>query len=143
MQMVIGGAEHERLVVDVRGYSNPHATDIYDGNWLTARVSIDVGGFCGAFDCELRTEDFIALARDAADLHDDLRGVATFKTIEGQLEFRVAGDGLGHFEVAGEVIDRVGDGNRLAWTIHIDQTQLPEISARAASIVRTYPKRRR
>ncbi len=44
--------------------------------------------------------------------------------MEEQPAFRMEGDGLGHFEVRGTAEDQPGIGNRLSWTLEIDQAQL-------------------
>jgi hypothetical protein len=40
------------------------------------------------------------------------------------LHLRLTGDGKGHVELAGEVADQPGIGNRLHFTLHLDQSQL-------------------
>ena len=47
-----------------------------------------------------------------------------FRSMEGQLHLRLTGDGKGHIELVGEVADQPGIGNRLHFTLHIDQSQL-------------------
>ena len=44
--------------------------------------------------------------------------------MEQQLHLRLIGDGKGHIELTGEIADQPGIGNRLHFTLQIDQSQL-------------------
>ena len=108
-----GGAEFERFTIAVRGYSYPTRTDEDDGNWLNCKASVAVGGFRGSAECSLRAEEFEALESDLVRLLADPRGSAEYTTLEGQVAFTMQGDGLGHFEIRGELWDQPGIGNCL------------------------------
>jgi hypothetical protein len=136
-ELAIGGNERERLVVRiVDARHDATASAPYD-RWLDAQVSIRAGGFAGEFDCVLQPGDFERFASDLVRASGDLRTVVEFVTLERQLAVRLTGDGLGHFRVDGEAIDRCGDGNRLTWELEaIDQTNLPAMIASAKAIAR-------
>jgi len=141
MQLILGGSEYERLAVEVRGYSYPGATDAGDGNWLTCMVSIAAGGFRGTVDCSLRTEDFVAFESALLRLGENPRGAAEFSTMEGQLSLLITGDGLGHFEIRGEVADQPGVGNSLRWRLEVDQTQLAGTLRQVQAVTECLPVR--
>jgi len=59
--------------------------------------------------------------------------------MEGWLRIDVQGDGRGHFDAACEAIDQPGIGNRLAFKIDFDQTELPSIVQRLEAICEAVP----
>ncbi|MFG0320089.1 MAG: hypothetical protein ACF8XB_22645 [Planctomycetota bacterium JB042] len=140
--VVFGGTEFERFAIEVRGYSYPTRTDESDGNWLNCRASVAAGGFRGSVECSLRAEDFEALERSLSKLLDEPRGRAEFTTDEEQVAFRIEGDGLGHFEVHGEVVEQPGVGNRLRWRIEVDRSQVAAALRQVRAIKAAVPVRR-
>lgn len=141
MQFTIGGREHERLTVGVLGYSRPEATNASDGNWLDCRVSIAAGGFRGSVTCSLRAEDSAAFEVGLQKLEEHPRASAEFRTTEEQLSLLFTGDGLGHFEIRGEVVDQPGSGNSLRWRQEVDQTQLADTLKQVQAITACWPVR--
>lgn len=141
LQLVIGGEQHERLVVEVLGRERPEAFDADDGNWIDARVSVAVGAFRGEVACCLRAEDFAAFLSQVRLLLVQPQGTAQFSTMEDQLEFAISGDGRGHFNVRGHLMDAAGIGNRLAWSLAIDQSHLPRMITAVAAISTSYNAR--
>jgi len=141
LQLIIGGKEHERVEVALIGRECPESFDLYDGNWLEARVSVAVGAFRGEFSCTLRAQDFAELLPQLRRLHADLLGSARFATMEGQLEFEIIGDGRGHLKVRGRVVDQPGDGTSLEWSLAIDQTFLPAMIEAVSAISTMYEVR--
>lgn len=143
LQLVIGGEEHERLVVDVLGRERPEELDADDGNWIDARVSVAAGAFRGEVACCLRAEDFAAFLSQVRLLQVQPSGAARFSTMEDQLDFAIAGDGRGHFDVRGYLMDAAGIGNRLSWSLAIDQSHLPRLIAALSAISTSYGVRGR
>jgi hypothetical protein len=141
LQLIIGGKEHERVEVALIGRECPESFDLYDGNWLEARVSVAVGAFRGEFSCTLRAQDFAELLPQLRRLHADLLGSARFSTMEGQLKFEIIGDGRGHLKVRGRVVDQPGDGTSLEWSLAIDQTFLPAMIEAVSAISTMYEVR--
>jgi hypothetical protein len=134
LQLVIGGEEHEHLVVEVLGRGRPEAFDADDGNWIDARVGVAAGAFGGEVACCLRAEDFAAFLSQVRSLVVQPHGTARFSTMEDQLAFVITGDGRGHFDVRGHLMDAAGVGNRLAWSLAIDQSYLPRIVTALSAI---------
>jgi len=143
LQFVIGAVDQESVVVALLGRERPESHDTYDGNWIKAQVSVAVGAFRGEFPCSLLAQEFADLLPELRRLHADLRGSARFSTMEGQLEFEITGDGRGHLDIRGRVVDRAGDGNALTWSLVIDQTYLPSMIAAVSAIATTYEVRGR
>jgi hypothetical protein len=143
LEFVLGGGERERLEVQLLGRERPDAFGVDDGNWIMARVDLAVGGFRGQFSCCLRAEDFAAFLPQLRLLEANLTGPAQFSTMEDQLGFEIRGDGRGHLDVRGHVLDQAGVGNRLAWSLAIDQTYLPQVIQAITRISTEYPVRGR
>jgi hypothetical protein len=124
MTFSFGQSKHERIEVHVLRYERQRVGEYHDDNWLTVQVRICVGGFRGTVDGAFITEEFVAFLTQLRPLHQSLSGTAEFTTMEGQLHLRLTGDGKGHIELVGEVADQPGIGNRLHFTLHLDQSQL-------------------
>ena len=61
---LIGRPEVEYVSVHIAGRSHAASRDYWDGNWLTADIEIDAGGFRGRFGADFRTDELSAF-RDA------------------------------------------------------------------------------
>jgi hypothetical protein len=116
----LGHFEREQLQMDL--LSAPADDRGYD--WVSARVSIAVGGFTGSTDLMVMASDLKRFHAELEPLYRDLKGQAEFKTIEEQLYIKVTTDGLGHMTATGYVKDDLVSGNRLSFTIAFDQTFL-------------------
>jgi hypothetical protein len=139
MIISFGGVERERLRIDVTGYERPCVGDYHDDNWLTVQISVSVGGFHGGTDASFLTGEFVSFLSQLRPLYETLRGTAEFATIEGQLRMRLVGDGKGHIELKGKVADRPGDGNRLSFTLQLDQTQLGNSIREIEAVLAVFP----
>ena len=84
------------------------------------------GIFQGEADPYLQATDFEGFLHELRLLSKELRGTATFKTVENQLGFSLTGDGLGHITLHGYLLDRSGFGNRFQFNLSYDQTFLGE-----------------
>jgi hypothetical protein len=124
MKFSFGQSEHERIEVEVVRYERPAAGEYYDDNWLTTQIRVRAGGFRGQVDAAVLTGELGAFLTALRPLYETLRGSAEFSTMEQQLRLRLTGDGKGHIELNGEVLDHPGIGNRLHFTLQLDQSQL-------------------
>jgi hypothetical protein len=93
-------------------------------DWLQPRVLIRSGGFDGKVYPYLQATDFKRFLTELRVLWTELRGKATFTTLENQLHFSLSGDGRGHIHLRGRLVDRLGEGNCLEFSISYDQTFL-------------------
>jgi hypothetical protein len=123
--VVLGKSTSEHLCIEVLRRTHPRATDYWDGNWLSAHVRVRVGGFDGRANGDLRAEELVAFREQLARLHMTLTGEAVFQTMEEWLSVRLIGDGRGHIEAKAILRDAPGIGNRLDFTLALDQTDLP------------------
>ena len=117
----------------------PSAHDYWDGNWVYAMIEIAAGAFGGQFEAMLRAEEFARFRDELCPLYQNLIGTATFDTREGWLRLNVEGDGKGHFHAKCEAHDYPGTGNRLAFGIDFDQTELPDVVRGLDVICEAYP----
>ena len=49
------------------------------------------------------------------------------------------GDGRGHIQVNGQAIDVVGVGNRLEFSLRMDQTYIPPILKALSAVLKEFP----
>jgi hypothetical protein len=129
----------EFLIIALIGRSHPEACDYWDGNWVSASVELQAGGFHGSVGGHLRAEELAAFREQFAALQETLRGAAEFRTMEGWLSIRVKGDGRGHMECQCVVRDQPGIGNTLDFTLATDQTFTRLTVAALVDAVRAFP----
>ena len=137
----IGGASREYVRIEVHGYERPPVGEFHDVNWLTVRVSVSAGAFSGAFDAAFLTEELVAFLEQLKRLHSSLSGEAVFSTLEEQLSLRLIGDGRGHIALTGACVDIAGTGNRLEFSLALDQTHLSSAIQQLNELVRSFPVR--
>lgn len=111
----------------------------WDKNWIHSRISIKGGAFRGQFNCELLTRDFELFKRQLKSAYKNLNETATFDTLEGQIEIKCVGDGLGHFKVDCIALDEPGIGNELNLKMIFDQTSIPDLIRQLDTITKTFP----
>ena len=136
--ILIGDPEGERVLIQPQGREHPGLFDSRDGNWIVCEIHLSAGGFRGAFQTSLRSEEFEAFLAELDNLSQTLEGAAAFSTMEGQLALTLTGDGNGHIQVAGEAQDQPG-GNRLHFEFEIDQTYLPAICRSLEHLLSVFP----
>ena len=141
MKFSIGGIEHEKIEIEVVCYEREPSGEYYDDNWVKANVCLSVGGFKGNYGAAFLTEDFSRFLDELQNIYESLKGTAEFKTIENQLYIKALGDGKGHISIEGEAIDAVGIGNRLNFSLEIDQTDLSYTIKQLKEMVKRYPVR--
>jgi hypothetical protein len=123
----IGSSNIAHVMVSPSRRQHPEAHDYWDGNCVYADVQITAGAFRGEFEAQLRAEEFVCFREELRQLYDSLTRSAVFKPMEPWLLIDIEGDGKGHFLARCEAWDQLGIGNKLAFTIDFDQTELPEI----------------
>ena len=125
VEIVIGGREHD-------------ATDYWDGNWVVATVVVKIGNFSARIDASLRSEEFEQFHTELSQLNKTLSGEASFETMERQLSIKIFGDGIGHLQCTGTVVD-YHRRNRFEFSFGFDQTELPPILRELRELNEAYP----
>jgi hypothetical protein len=136
-----GGTRHERLEIDVRRYERQPTGEYYDDNWLSVQITVAAGAFEGSFDAAFLTSELVAFRDQLQALHTTLRGTAELRTLEEQLSLDCVGNGLGSIELSGVAFDQPGIGNRLAFKLALDQTQVGAALAQLEVVVSEFPVR--
>jgi hypothetical protein len=137
--VVIGDSGGKNVTIRANSRAHGDCGDFWDGNWIEAEVSIDMGASSSNFLATFRAEEFAAFFASTRALHNSLKGESVFETMEGQLSLKLVGDGRGHIRVVGESVDQVGIGNRLSFGFEIDQTYLKRILSDLGSLVEAFP----
>ena len=99
--------------------------------------------FKGKARAALRTTELIEFGSQLRPLHETLSGTAEFTTLEGQLHLQLEGDGKGHINLKGEVMDQAGVGNRLHFSLEFDQSRLADSVRDLDAVISKFPVRSR
>jgi hypothetical protein len=126
--------------IELIGFNHPNAELDWDKNWVKGFISVKAGGFFGEFKADFMTVDFVSFKNELTKLYEKLNGIATFNTLESQIEIKIVGDGIGHLKAEREVMDYAGTRNKLEFEINFDQTQIPKILNQLEKITNRFPK---
>lgn len=135
----IGFSNRAHVIVSPSRRQHPEANDVWDGNWVDAKVTIAAGGFRGSVEAHLRAEDFTRFRDQLGPLREQLAGTPKFDTMEDWLTIEIKGDGKGHFEASCIAVDQPGMGNRLRFSTQFDQAELAELQRGLDSICEEIP----
>jgi hypothetical protein len=138
--LVVGFPQREHVRVTVLGRMHSGATDRRDGNWLISPISVSIGGFDGRVHAGLRADELKIFRDQLQVINARLEGTAELWSMEGWLRLDVSVRSTGALEVAGEVMDRPGIGNRLRfWIEGLDQSFLAAMIADLLTIEQAFP----
>ena len=126
--------------IELIGLNYPEAELDWDRNWIQTFVKVKAGKFTGEFKADFMTIDFINFKNELEILYSKLKGIATFQTLESQVEMKIIGDGIGHLKAECIVMDNAGIGNKLEFEINFDQTHIPKILNQLEKISIQFPK---
>jgi hypothetical protein len=127
------------LSIWVRGRAAPDASDYYDGNWLLARATMQVGQSSvtteGAI---LMTADFEQFRNQLEDMHETLTGEASLSGYEPNLNVTLRVDRLGHIIGKVEITpDQMSEFHR--FDVGFDQTYLSALMTSCDAILQRFP----
>lgn len=112
----------------------------WDKNWIKTKVTVKGGKFSGQYSGDFMTVDFEKFKQELSRLYNDLKGTANFNDLEGYLELKIIGDGIGHFEVNVKACDQPGvNASELTFTMTFDQTELKELVNQLNRITKKFP----
>ena len=124
--LVIGSAGADHVSIAVTGREHPDADDDgWDANWVVAVISVVMGGFRGTVRASLRTDEIHRFNRELKSLNTTLAGTAVLDSLERWIALTVRAESRGQIRVCGEIRDRAGGGNVLAFEMTVvDQTYI-------------------
>ena len=112
----------------------------WDRNLVKTKVTLKGGKFSGQYVGDFMTVDFEKFKQELSKLYDNLNWTANFIDLEGYLNLKIIGDGLGHFEVNVLACGQPGiDGSQLTFKMSFDQTQIKELVYQLDLITKEYP----
>ncbi len=141
LSFYFGGEEKDRVEVQIHGYEREPTGEYFDDNWVNVSVHLSVGSFSGHYTATFLTSDFVSFHDNLLILHQSLKAIARFSTLEEQLSLELTGDGCGHITLKGLAIDAPGTGNRLNFELALDQSYLPLALRELHDIVSRFPVR--
>ncbi len=133
--------KHEYIEIDVLRYEREPVGEYHDDSWLNAKISVGVGGFRGKMDVSLMSYELKGFLESLQALYKNLKGEAVLETMEDQIELKLKGDGKGHIELIGRILDQAGIGNCLNFSLRFDQTELFNSICRLEDVVNKFPIR--
>jgi flagellar motor component MotA len=134
-----GGSERERIEVQVHDYVPEHGDGQPTVCWVPVSVLISVGAFSGRCEATFQTSEFVAFRNELQALHQSLEGSAHLDTIERQLDLKLTCDRFGRIALEGVAEDKVVNGNRLEFSLTLDQSYLPSVLDDLHAILETFP----
>ncbi|MBL9093510.1 MAG: hypothetical protein JNL96_19995 [Planctomycetaceae bacterium] len=141
MTFSFGHSSQERIEIDVLGYERAPVGEYFDDNWLRCVIRVCAGGFRGEFDAAILTGELVAFLDQLRPLFATLRGSAELTTLEEQLHLLLIGDGKGHIDLDGNVVDAPGSDNRLHFRLQFDQTELGASICEFEKVAKAFPIR--
>jgi hypothetical protein len=137
-----GGERYERVAIDVSGYAYPKRTGEYhDDNWLCVQVSVAAGSFHVSYDAMFQVAELEKFEAQISSLYKSPEQAARFETLEGQLSLELSGNRLGAVTLRGVAEDQPGLGNRLHFSLKLDQTQVGSALRQLRELLILYPVR--
>ena len=137
-----GGERHERVSIEVLGYA--HAAlqgNPYDDNWLRVQVAVAAGSFRVSFGAMFLAQELVKFHDELSVLYTSAKGGARFETLEGQLFLDFRCDALGAVALCGIARDQAGIGNKLNFSLKLDQTHMGSALQQLKDTLAVYPVR--
>jgi hypothetical protein len=126
--------------INAIGLLLPNADLTWDRNWIDTNIEVNVSPFRGKYRASLMTVDFEKFKQELKRIYKDLNGVTMFDSLEGDIEIKINGDGLGHFTASCIARDTTTpDGSQLEFSLTFDQTQIPGLINQLDEITKQFP----
>lgn len=139
-ELRMDSTEVEHLSIAALGREHAGAEDYWSGNWVTATISIAVGGFTGQARASLRTDEIHRFNEALKFLNQSLFGAAVLETIEDWISLTVKVGSRGQIEASDQLRDLAGNRNVLSFELaEVDQTYLPGWISSLDDIETAYP----
>jgi hypothetical protein len=100
--------------------------EIRKQNWARARVRLAVEGFVADVSAFFDKEDFVNFYGELQRLDRTLSGTAKLEPLDQQVSLALTVDARGHLKLEGHVWSRAACGNKLSYSLEVDQTYLKE-----------------
>ena len=112
----------------------------YDNNFIKCKIYVSGGAFSGEYSANLLTTDFEIFKHQLNSLYNNLNGSAEFSTLEDEINIKIKGDGIGHFNSVITCFDFPGIySSKLVFGIDFDQTFIKTIVRQINEITKKFP----
>ena len=131
----------EGLSIWIDGRERPDSQDLWDANWLDARVLVEAPGASVELrHISIRVDELAAFDAELQALYRDLKGTAALACLEAPLSIRILGDRRGRLDIE---VDLTPDmvAQRHWFRFSSDQSYLPELLAGLRRVLETYEMR--
>jgi len=124
---VIGTQQLRQIVMQFDYWMYKDATDEDDKQWVSVRVKCSADQLSGEFTASMYMPDLIVFKDQLETLYKNLKGVARFSAIEGWMNLKVIGDGLGHMTSECQLFLGNVLTTKFEFEIEFDQTELSQL----------------
>ncbi|RUL48607.1 MULTISPECIES: hypothetical protein [Lysinibacillus] len=133
------GEDNEKVEIEVLTRSYPHSVDFWDGNWVDAKIKVDIPGYIVQFIANLRTEELQAFVDELKIMDNKLKGKAILYNMEEYIQLEGEINHFGQLKWKGETCFPVGDGAVLNFGFTSDQSYLKGIIKELEAILTAFP----
>jgi hypothetical protein len=129
------------LTLEVKRHLFPESDSYVDRNMLAVNATVVAGRFRGFLETQLRTDELARFRDIIREMYKRLRGEWHQEFLGSGLDFKIKGDGLGHFTMTCVADDSPGMGNELTFEIGFEQTAIPEMLKALDRVISNFPVR--
>ncbi len=108
--------------------------------WLQGTVVFELYGFHANFGMSIMLNDFYPFIEQLKNLNKSLKGSASFKNIEDNIDLFFEGDGIGHIKTKGILKHSTNPFLSTSFEIDTDQTFLPEMISQLETILEYFKR---
>lgn len=126
--------------IETLGLINYSSNLDYDNNYIKCNIYVSGGAFSGSYNADILTVEFEEFKHELNSLYNNFNGTAEFSNLEGEINIKIKGDGIGHFNARIECIDFPGiNSSELIFEIEFDQTFIKKIVSQINQITKEFP----
>lgn len=137
-ELIVRGADGDRIIVRILRREFPDDHDVWDGNGLIAALDVRVRSFAAQFEGFLRTDELSDFRTGLERLVETGAGTAELDSMEDTVNLRVRIEG-DEAEIEGDVTEAPGGWCTLSFRLYVDD--LRPMVKQLAEIEREYPVR--
>ncbi|MFC4322008.1 WapI family immunity protein [Litchfieldia salsa] len=131
--------EETRVVINILNRSHPECTDYWDGNWVKAKIDIQIPGYLAKFDLDLRTDELRDFLIGLRIMNKDLKGKAQLNNLDSYIEIECEVTKIGGIVWSVETCYPAGYGAVLKFEFESDQSYLLNLISELEAILVTFP----
>jgi len=133
------GEENEKVEIEVIGRTHPESTDYWDGNWIDAKLKVEIPGYLVEFVANLRTDELRGFLDELKIMYKTLKGKVELDNMDEYIHFECEINNLGHIRWIGKTCYPPGYGAELTFEFQSNQSYLEQIIRELDAILAVFP----